>query len=309
MAASPQPTAVMSQTAATPQAPLCAGPDFAPRKPKLVLPAGATDTHAHVFGPAARYPYFAGRIYTPPDCLPSAYRHMLDTLGVERAVLVQPSVYGTDNRAMLDALAAAATTMRAVAVVDESIEDEALERLHAAGVRGVRCNVVDVQPQDRGRLPIEQLTRLGRRIKRFGWHIELLAHADEFPDMDRAFADFPVDLVLGHLGYMPTGKGLDAPGFKAMMRLMRDGRCWVKLTGPYRISASALPYPDVTAFAHALIDASPERVVWGTDWPHVMIKGAMPNDGALADLLADWIPDAATRKRVLVDNPARLYGF
>jgi predicted TIM-barrel fold metal-dependent hydrolase len=248
-------------------------------------------------------------VYTPSDCPLPAYQHVLATLGLERAVLVQPSVYGTDNSAMLDALKVAGPTFRGVVVVKESIDDGELDRLHVAGVRGVRCNVVDVQPQDKGRLPLDQLTRLARKIKRLGWHIELLMHVDEFPKIDMDFANFPVDIVVGHLGYMRTEKGLAAPGFHALTRLMRDGRCWAKLTGPYRISSSAMPHADVIPFAHALIDAASERVVWGSDWPHVMVKGAMPNDGQICDLLLDWVPDERTREQVLANNPAQLYGF
>jgi 2-pyrone-4,6-dicarboxylate lactonase len=224
-------------------------------------------------------------------------------------VLVQPSVYGTDNSAMLDALKAAGPNFRAVAVLENAVTDAELDALHLAGVRGVRCNIVDVAPQDRGRLPLEQLTALARRIKRLRWHLELLLHVDEFPDMDKRFAGFPVDIVVCHLGYMRTDKGLDAPGFEALLRMMRGGRCWTKLTGPYRISPLGMPYPDVNSFAQALIDASKQSVIWGTDWPHVMVKNAMPNDGDLADLLRAWIPDENTRRQVLVDNPARLYGF
>ena len=234
---------------------------------------------------------------------------MLATLGVERAVLVQPSVYGTDNAALLDALAAAGPRVRGVAVVGDDAEETELERMHRAGVRGVRCNVVDVLPDEKGKLPLGQLTRLARKIERFGWHIELLLHVDEFPDFDRAFADFPVPVVIGHLGYMKTDRGLEAPGFQALLRSMRGGRCWVKLTGPYRISTQPFPHRDVTPFAHALLDAAPGRLVWGTDWPHVMVKGRMPNDGDLCDLLSDWVPDPALCQRVLVDNPAALYGF
>ncbi|RPI47232.1 MAG: GntR family transcriptional regulator [Betaproteobacteria bacterium] len=288
--------------------PLCAAPDPAPRKPKLKLPALACDCHAHICGPQSRYAYWSGRVYTPMDCLLPAYRQMLRTLGVQRAVLVQPSVYGCDNTAMLDAMREAGPDFRGVAVVDETVSDVELERMHAAGVRGLRCNIVDIV-EDQGKLPLAMLERLAGKIKPFGWHIELLMHADEFPAMDRAFADFPVDIVLGHLGYQRAEKGIDDPGFQALLRLMRAGKAWVKLTGPYRISSQGVPYPDTVPFAQALLEAAPERVVWGSDWPHVMVKGPMPNDGDLCDLLAGWIPDATLRQRVLVDNPARLYGF
>jgi predicted TIM-barrel fold metal-dependent hydrolase len=246
-------------------------------------------------------------VYTPPDALLPAYRHMLTTLGVQRMVLVQPSVYGTDNTVMLKAMAEIGDDARGVAVVDDDVSDAELERLNAAGVRGVRVNVVDVA-EGKGQIDMEPLVALAKRIKRYDWHVEFLMHADEFPQLDRLFADFPVDIVLGHLGYMKTEKGLNDPGFQALLRHVNAGKAWVKLTGPYRISTQALPHADTVAFAHALLDANPDRVIWGTDWPHVMVKGAMPNDGDLADLLLEWVPEAL-RHRVLVDNPAKLYGF
>jgi len=305
MAAKPKPKLVPASA----EAPACAGPDFNPRAPKRGMPRRACDTHAHIMGPKERYDYAPARIYTPPDCLLTDYLHMLDTLGIERAVLVQPSVYGTDNTAMLDAIKAAGGRLRGIAVVAGDISDEELKQLDAAGVRGVRVNIVDVKDRKPGTLPMESLSQLARRVAPLGWHMEFLMHADEFPDLDRAFADFPVEIVLGHLGYLNIGKQPDDPGFQALLRLMKAGRAWVKLTGPYRITAAPLPYPDTAACAKALLDANPERVIWGTDWPHVMLKGAMPNDGSLADVLFDWIPDAGVRQQVLVLNPAKLYRF
>ena len=298
------------QPAAGAEAPTCAGPDPNPRKPKLKFPPGACDTHAHIMGPKARYEYSPARIYTPPDCLLPDYLRMLATLGVERAVLVQPSVYGTDNTVMLEAMKTAGDRFRGVAVVADSISDAELKKLDAAGVRGVRVNIVDVKDRKPGTLPMDALKTLARRVAPLGWHMEFLMHADEFPDLDRAFAGFPVDIVLGHLGYMKTDKGLANAGFQALLRLMKTGRAWVKLTGPSRITTTGgLPYSDVVSYARALVEANPERVIWGTDWPHVIIKTPMPNDGDLADLLSDWILDARAREHVLVKNPARLYGF
>jgi len=297
------------RVAAAAEVPACAPPDFNPRTPRLRMPARACDCHAHILGPAARYRYAPERVYTPPDCLLPDYLHMLDTVGVERAVLVQPSVYGADNTVMLEAMRTAGNRFRGVAVVEADVEDDELRKLHEAGVRGLRVNAVDVKDRKPGSLPLEELAALARRVAPLGWHMELLLHADEFPDLDRAFADFPVEVVLGHLGYMNLGKTPDEPGFQALLRLMKAGRAWVKLTGPYRISGEPLPYRDTIPFAHALLEANSERVVWGTDWPHVMLRGAMPNDGELADVLSDWIPDARLRGRVLVTNPARLYGF
>ena len=289
-------------------APLCAPFDPNPRKPRITMPRHACDTHAHICGPIAKYAYSERRVYTPPDAPLAAYRHMLDTLGVERCVLVQPSVYGTDNAVMLAAMGElGGERCRAVAVVDENISDGELERLNEAGVRGVRVNVVDVA-EGKGVIPMRTLLPLATRIARFGWHVEFLMHADEFPALDRQFADFPVDVVLGHLGYMKTDKGAGQRGFQAMLRLMQQGKCWVKLTGPYRISSEPLPYVDTVPYAKALLDAAPERVVWGSDWPHVMVKTSMPNDADLADLLLEWVPEDL-REQVLVRNPAKLYGF
>ncbi len=293
------------------QVPVVAPPDPATRCPAIALPSLACDCHAHVCGPAARYPYFAGRIYTPPEATTAEdYRRMLGALGVERAVLVQPSFYGTDNRALLDAIAASAQKYRGVAVLSDDLSNAELEQLHQAGIRGARVNIVDVA-DGKGVLPTERLRQLAARIAPFGWHLELLMHVDEFPALDTAFFDFPVDLVFGHLGYVRTDRGVDGPGFKALQRLMRDGRAWVKLTGPYRISGSAMPHEDTNVFTQALLDAAPTRLLWGSDWPHVMVKWniPMPNDAEFVELLARWVPDARLRNQILVDNPAQLYGF
>ncbi len=290
------------------EAPACAPPDFSPRRPTVAFPAGSCDCHAHILGPASRHAYSPDRVYTPPDCLLPDYRAMLAALGVERAVLVQPSVYGTDNTVLLAALRDLGASGRGVAVVDASATDAELATMHANGVRGVRVNVVDVK-DGKGVVPIERLRSLARRVAPLGWHLELLAHVDEWPTLDRDLADFPVEVVFGHLGYLPVARGIADPGFRALLRLASSGRAWAKLTGPYRLSSQAMPHADVTPFARALLEAAPARVIWGSDWPHVMVKGPMPNDGDLADLLLDWIPDEGLRRAVLVDNPARLYGF
>ena len=299
-----------AQPAGGAQAPTCAPPDFNTRKPRLKLPPRSCDTHAHIMGPRTRHAYSPARVYTPPDCLLPDYLKMLARLGVECAVLVQPSVYGTDNTVMLEAMKAAGNRFRGVAVVAEDISDPELKAFDAAGVRGVRVNIVDVKDRKPGTLPMESLKKLARRVAPLGWHMEFLMHADEFPDLDRAFADFPVDIVLGHLGYMKTDKGPGNAGFQALLKLMKAGRAWVKLTGPSRITTTGgMPYADVVPYARALLEANSECVIWGTDWPHVIIKTPMPNDGDLADLLSDWIPDARLREQVLVKNPERLYGF
>lgn len=286
----------------------CPPHDRHPRRPSVAVPAGACDVHAHVCGPAARYPFIPERLYTPPDASPTDFRHMLDALGLQRGVLVQPSIYGTDNRAMLDGLASDPARLRGVAVVPFDVPQAQLERLHTAGVRGVRSNIVDLK-EGKGRLPLDELRALAQRIRPLGWHVEFLMHVDEFPHLDRELADFPVDVVFGHLGYVPARSGVATKGFKALLRLMRDGKAWVKLTAPYRLTPSAMPYLEVAPFAHALLDVAPGRLLWGSDWPHVYIRSAMPNDGELFDLFARWVRHAGQRKRILVDNPSQLYDF
>jgi predicted TIM-barrel fold metal-dependent hydrolase len=288
--------------------PFCAAPDPQPHAPRFVLPANACDTHAHLFGPAARYPYQATRGYTPPDATDEAYRALHRVLGVTRGVLTQPSVYGIDNARMLDAVARDPDRLRAVAAVDGTVSDAELQRLNAAGVRGIRVNLVD-----KGGMPFESfdaVSHMAARIAGLGWHLELLVHVHDYPDFARTMRALPVDIVVGHLGYMRTAAGLDHPGFRDFLGLVAEGRCWVKLTAPYRITTHpTVPYADVAPFARRLIETRPDRMLWGSDWPHVATKLAMPNDGDLLDLLADWAPEAATRNRILVDNPARLYGF
>ena len=272
------------------------------------MPPGACDCHAHICGPAAEYAYAPDRVYTPPDALLPDYLGMLHVLGVERAVLVQPSIYATDNTVLLAALAETGARCRGIAVVRADTTEDELDRLHRAGVRGLRFNLVDVTEPGAG-LPLADIAALCRRTAGLGWHAEFLIHTDEYPELDGLFADFPVDVGLGHAGYMRPGRDTATPGFRALLRLLQTGRLWVKLSGPYRISATALPYGDVLDHIHRLVEAAPGRMLWGTDWPHVMVKKHMPNDGDLCDLLAAWIPDADIRKKILVDNPAALYGF
>ena len=288
-------------------APYCASFDAQPRAPRLALPALSCDCHAHICGPEADYDYAPQRIYTPPDALSADYEHMLRTVGVERAVLVQPSIYGTDNAVLMEAMRASMLPCRGVAVIDAQTPDDDIERLHEAGVRGARFNLVDVR-EPGGAIPLGKIEGMARYIQPRGWHAEFLIHVDDYPELDRMFENFPVPIVFGHLGYTRPDAGVENPGFQALLRLLKKGNCWVKLTGPYRISANAMPYNEVTEKAHALVNANSDRVVWGTDWPHVMTPD-MPNDGDIVDLLDAWIPDETVRRKVLVDNPAALYGF
>ena len=293
---------------ATPDAPLCAAPDPRPRAPARQLPKLRCDTHLHICGPESQFPYAADRIYTPPDALLPAYLHLAETLGIERVIFIQPSVYGTDNRCLLQAMADCPIANRGIAVLDSQVTDEELHRLNREGVRGVRMNLVDVADPGRG-LPVAAIRRLAGRIAPLQWHLELLVHVDDHPDLDELLADLPVDIVVGHLGYLRPGATPEDPGFQALLRLLKAGRCWTKLTGPYRICSAEYPYSPVRALAAVLANEVPDRLLWGTDWPHVMMKTAMPNDGDLLDLLFDWVADFDIARRILVDNPARLYGF
>lgn len=291
-------------------APPCQGPDRSLRRPaRLTFPRGATDCHAHILGPSARYPYAQERIYTPPDCTLGDYTDLLNSLGIDRAVLVQPSVYGTDNRAMLDALRKEPQRFRGVAVVSDDISEQELHTMHGLGVRGIRCNVVDVANKASG-LPMAYLKKLCKKIAPLNWHLELLAHVNDYPDLEREIEALPVDVVFGHFGYMHASKGIENPGFEGLLALLEKKRAWVKMTGPYRISSeSAPPYDDMAVFAREVIKANSDQLIWGSDWPHVMVKTAMPNDADLADLLVGWVPDAHLREKILVSNAARLYQF
>ena len=292
-------------------APLCQAPSIEVRSPLTLFPEGSVDCHAHVCGPADQYPYAQERIYTPPDATLESYQALLKMLKVDRAVLVQPSVYGTDNRAMLAALKSNPEQFRGVAVISSNsneVSDQELVDLHASGVRGLRCNIVDIADKSAG-LPIAQLRNLAKRIQPFGWHLELLMHVNEYPDLAKTFEDFPVDLVFGHFGYTHAKHGVADKGFQGLLELMKNQRAWVKMTGPYRICDGDLPYVDMRPFNDAVIKANPNHLIWGSDWPHVMVKKQMPHDADLCDLLGSWVQDSSLRNAILVDNPCILYDF
>ncbi len=273
-------------------------------KPSWTAPPLSCDCHFHIFGPYDRFPLDAGRHYDPPAALIPAYLRMAEALGIGRMVIVQPSVYGTDNECSLDAAERfGLDRARVVAVVDDSFDEAALRRLHARGTRGVRFNAVSGNGT-----PLDQLDTLARRIAPLGWHLQVYAEGRQLPDLAPRLAALPVPVVIDHMGGVRTAEGINGAGFQALLRLLGGGRSYVKLCG-YRISSAGPPFADVAPFARALLDASPDGCLWGTDWPHPSLSDWMPEDGALLDLLGEWAPGAAERKRVLVDNPARLYGF
>jgi len=288
--------------------PVCPPPDAHLKSPKMKLPAGAIDSHAHVFGPQAQYPLAPNRGYTPHEAKLETLLEMHAAFGVDRLVLTQPSVYGTDNRAMLDAIAQFPDRLRGVVAVGPEVTDKEIEDFHAQGIRGIRVNLVD-----KGGMPfatIDEFCQFAERLKPFGWHLELLIHVHEFPDIRETLGKLPVDVSVGHLGYMKTSEGIEHPGFQDFLNLVKDGHCWVKLTGTYRITTAAqTPYLDVTPTAEALIAANPDRLIWGSDWPHVATYDVMPNDADLLDHMLEWTTDPKIHQKIFVDNPVHLYGF
>lgn len=280
-------------------------PPVAARKPNWTRPPGATDCHMHIFGPASEFPYAEGRDYMPTDCPMPLYKAMCATVGIERTVVVHPSVYGFDNRCSEQAVRDLGKRGRGVAVLAPDVSKAELRRLHDIGFRGTRFNMVSS-----GGTPREALEGMAAKVAELGWHIQVFTKSDDIAAMERRYAELPVEVVFDHIGGADPARGADQPGFQAMLRLLRAGRAWVKVSGAYRVDLDGAPWPKAAPFARALIEAAPERVVWGSDWPHPHLQGRpMPNDGDLMDALAAWTADAALRRKILVDNPARLYGF
>ncbi|CAD6561399.1 2-pyrone-4,6-dicarbaxylate hydrolase [Paraburkholderia kirstenboschensis] len=286
-------------------APSCAAPHDEVELPAFDVPYGAVDTHAHVISGDSAYPMVAAaaRSYTPPPATEGKYLAMLDALHMTYGVLVQISVYGTDNRCMLEVLRRHADRLRGVAVVSPDVTDRELETLHEAGVRGLRINVLFG-----GGIGFAAMETLAQRIKHLGWHMQFLMDVRHLPELMPRMASLPVAGVIDHLGHMPVAAGLEDGGFAALRRLVTDHGYWVKLSGAYRISDRFQTFEDVTPFARTLIDDAPDRMLWGSDWPHVSLNRT-PDTGRLLNLLAEWAPDAEIRRRILVTNPARLYGF
>jgi 2-pyrone-4,6-dicarboxylate lactonase len=287
--------------------PTCKAPDPNTRRPQYRPPAGACDAHCHIFGPAERYPYAEDRTYTPPDAPLSRFRELQATLHLTRAVLVNASCHGRDNSVIVDAIAQSGGKYRGVANADGGFSDQHFRALHAQGFRGVRFNFV----KHLGGVPdMEEFHAVLTRIQPLGWHLDLHFDAGDLLQFDALLGGLPVPFIIDHMGRIPTNQGLEQAPFTQLLKLLRSNpRCWVKISGSERISSSGPPFTDAVPFAQALIASAPERILWGTDWPHPNISRHMPNDGDLVDLIPLMMPDKATQQQVLVDNPHRLYQF
>jgi predicted TIM-barrel fold metal-dependent hydrolase len=283
---------------------LCQPPRTEIRPPAKRAGPGSCDCHIHIIGPADRYPLSEKRSYTPPDASTAQYEQVQAVLGTDRVVVVQASVYGTDNRRTLDALAHfGLRNSRGIVVIEPSVPMAELQRMHDLGVRGVRVNLVTA-----GGPPLDYLMQIANKIAPLGWHTQVYVHGTELPGLVPLLRKLPTEVVIDHMGQIPTASGLDDPAFKALLALLDGGRTWVKLCG-YRSSSDGYPFTDVDPFAKLLVSRASERCVWGTDWPHPSFSGTIPDDGELLDALLRWAPSAALQQAILVDNPARLYGF
>ncbi|WP_375261139.1 amidohydrolase family protein [Palleronia sp.] len=275
-----------------------------PKRPDYTPPAGAVDAHCHVFGPGDRFPYAPERKYTPSDAPKEKLFALRDHLGLSRNVIVQASCHGRDNAALLDALRNDPENCRGIAVVDPEISDNALRDMDAAGVRGIRFNfvrrLVDPDPQDVS-------ARLAARVAELGWHVVVYFEALDLDELAPFLRDLPCDVVIDHMGRPDIGSGVDNPGFTSFQRLMEQEGMWTKVSCPERLTTEGPPYDDVAPFARTLVEGFPDKVLWGTDWPHPNMKSHQPDDGLLVDRIPVIAPTEELRRKLLVDNPTRLY--
>ena len=284
------------------------GPKPQARKPRHRLPAGATDCHCHTFEDG--YPHAADISYLPAPAPLSAYLRMCKTVGLSRTVQVNSASFGFDNSVTLDLIRKLGQKRAlGVAGIRPDIPNQELERLHAGGMRGARLST-----KVKGYGGTELMDALAKKVKPLGWHVDLhLSGAAEIVELEPQLMRLPVPIVFDHMGSPRAADGVSAPGFQALLRILK-GRddCWVKISSWYRLSKAGAPrWPDMAPMAQALVEARPDRLVWGSNWPHPNRFDAkdIPDDGDLVDAFCDWVPDATVRSRILVDNPARLYGF
>ena len=282
------------------------------------VPAGAVDSHTHIHGDPAKFPFFAGRTYTPEPASPEEMAALHKALHIQRVVIVTPSVYGPDNSATLFGMKARGNDARGVAVIDDKTTESDLDALGKAGIRGIRINLATsgVTDPNIGRMRLEKAIE---RMKARGWHIQVYADMPVVSAVKELVAAAPMPVVFDHFGGAQADLGLEQPGFADLLALVKAGNAYVKISGAYRASKLAPDYPDAAPLARALIAANADRIIWGTDWPHPNSSSGKPateltplyqiDDGRLFNQLPVWAPDAAIRKKILVDNPVRLYGF
>lgn len=277
-----------------------------PSRPEFQVPAGAVDAHCHVFGPGAVFPYAPTRKYTPCDAPKEKLRELRDYLGFERSVIVQASCHGTDNRALVDALETSNGMERGVAVVSRDVTDAELARMHAAGVRGVRFNFVKRLVDA---LPRAALTEVAGRIRHLGWHIVIYFEPQDLPELFDFFTTLPTTVVVDHMGRPDVTKSPEGEEFALFLSLLRDHEnFWSKVSCPDRLSISGPPaYSDVVPFARRIVEEFPDRVLWGTDWPHPNMKSHMPDDGKLVDVIPKIATNESLQRKLLVENPRSLY--
>jgi D-galactarolactone isomerase len=270
---------------------------------RFVLPEGTVDCHMHIYDD--RFPAVPGAPLRPPNATVEQYRALQRRLGVCRTVIVQPSTYGTDNRCTLEALARLGDNARGVAVVEASVSDDELQRLHAGGMRAIRFNL-----SIPGGATVEQIEPLAARIARLGWHVELVVPGKRLPEIEPYLSALPCALVLDHLAHVPQPDGMSSDAFRTARRLIERGNTWIKLSGQYIDTKTGAPaYADVEPVAKAFIAMAPERMVWGTDWPHPSVKGVKPDDANLVDVAAGWIERPDWQRMIFVLNASQLYGF
>lgn len=287
----------------------CIAPDRNPRKPDITLPKGSIDTHVHIF--ESHFPLFEGRGYNPPDSTLEDLIHLHQTLGIDRVVFTQPSVYGVDNSAILKGMNVLNEKIpnkaRGVCAIKMDASENFLQELHGQGIRGVRLNL-----DNKGGMPLElkEISKLEDKIKGLGWHLEYLFPGKDIVELEPVLSNASVPISIGHFAYQPATAGINSDGFKTLLKLVKDGNTWIKISGANRVSETDLPpYDDVLPMARALVEANSDNVMWGTDWPHPNKYEVNPNDGDLVNWFGEWITDDTMRKQIMVTNSELFYDF
>lgn len=284
----------------------CPPPDPNTKTPVFRAPPKSCDAHCHVFGPKDRFPYHPSSKYEPPDAGKDRLRKLHEILGIERAVIVQASCHGPDNRAMIDAIATSNGAYRGVCIADKDFTDNEFQDLHDGGIRGVRFNFVSHLG---GTPDLEGMKNVLERVKRLGWHLVIHVNAEDIIKFQDFFQQFGMEIIVDHMGRVPCDEGTEQEAFQILKEFMHRDNWWCKVCGSERISREGPPFHDAVPFAKELIAIAPDRILWGTDFPHPNITRWMPNDGDLLDLVPLFAEDETMQRKVLVDNPARLYGF